>query len=127
MFRSLFIKSMVLGAAVTFLPACNKEKDTKAIITVTRDGSLVQGAYVKLYATPIASSSPRDYTRLFKEGLTDAKGQVTFDYTGLYEQGQAGLAVLDIASFKDSAVGYGIIRIREEEVNTETVKLEYAY
>ena len=127
MFRSLMFKCMLLGAAAVFFTACNKEEDTKAVITITRDGRLVQGAYVKLYATPMTHMSARDYSRLFKEGLTDAKGQVTFDYTGLYEQGQSGLAVLDIASYKDSAVGYGIIRIREEEVNTETVELEFAY
>jgi hypothetical protein len=126
MSRHAFVHVLTLAAVVLLMPACNKEEDTRAIVTIKRDGVPVQGAYVKLYANPIPPQAS-DFTRMTKEGLTDAKGQVTFDYTGLYEQGQAGLAVLDIASFKDSAVGYGIIRIIEEETTEETVDIEYAY
>jgi len=103
--------------------ACNKEKDTKAVITIqNEDGDRVEGAYVKLYANPLPPLQS-DYSRLKKEGMTDSKGQVEFDYTGLYEQGAAGFAVLNITSFKDSAVGEGIIKIVEEETNEETVTL----
>lgn len=126
MLRHPFTRLFLLMVVAIAAPACNKEKDTKAIITVKRDGVNVQGAYVKLYAKPVPPLAS-DYSRMTKEGMTDAKGQVTFDYTGLYEQGQAGVAVLDIASFKDSAVAYGIIRIHEEQTNEETVNLEYAY
>lgn len=61
--------------------------------------------------------------RLTREEMTDSRGHARFDYTQQYKQGQAGFAVLDIVSFKDSAVGEGIIKILEEEVNEETVKL----
>ena len=37
--------------------------------------------------------------------------------------GQAGFAVMDIVSFKDTMVGQGIIKILEEETNNETVTL----
>ena len=65
-----------------------------------------------------------DASRLRREGSTDNNGMVEFDYTQQYKQGQAGFAVLDIVSFKDSAVGEGIIKILEEEENDETVTLE---
>lgn len=122
MIRKLLLCSL---AALLFLPlttSCNKEKDTVAVITVVDTGGHpVDSAYVKLFANlayPIG-----DPSRLVREGLTDRSGQVEFDYTDQYKQGQAGFAVLDIVSFKDSAVGEGIIKILEEETNEETVEL----
>jgi hypothetical protein len=116
---------LCLLAAAIFLPiasSCNKEKDTIAIITVVDTGGHpVDSAYVKLFANlayPVG-----DPSRLMREGLTDAHGVVEFDYTDQYKQGQAGFAVLDIVSFKDSAVGEGIIKILEEETNEETIEL----
>lgn len=123
--RNPLVALLGLAALLIVAPGCNKEKDTKAIITIQdEDGSRVEGAYVKLYANPLPPLQS-DYTRLKKEGMTDSKGQVEFDYTGLYEQGAAGFAVLNITSFKDSAVGEGIIKITEEETNEETVTLEH--
>jgi hypothetical protein len=112
-----------LAALVTIASACNKEKDTIATITIVDvAGHPVEGAYVKLYANlayPLG-----DPSRLFREELTDGKGEARFDYTEQFKRGQAGFAVLDITSFKDSAVGEGIIKILEEEQNNETVVLE---
>lgn len=95
------------------------------MITVTRNGAAVQGAYVKLFANPVPSGNQGvlDFSRLTKEGYTDAKGEVTFDYSEFYKQGQAGLAVLDILSEKGDLVGRGIIRVVEEQTNAETVAL----
>lgn len=122
MIRKVLLCSLVAVALIPFTSSCNKEKDTVAIITVVDTGGHpVDSAYVKLFANlayPIG-----DPSRLMREGLTDAKGQVEFDYTQQYKQGQAGFAVLDIVSYKDSAVGEGIIKILEEEENEETVTL----
>jgi uncharacterized GH25 family protein len=103
--------------------SCNKEKDTIARVKVVDvDGYPVAGAYVKLFAN--LAYPQGDASRLRREGSTDSNGMVEFDYTQQYKQGQAGFAVLDIVSFKDSAVGEGIIKILEEEENEETVTLE---
>ncbi|HMN06120.1 MAG TPA: hypothetical protein PKD45_10360 [Flavobacteriales bacterium] len=114
----------ILGAG---LGACNKEKDTKAVITVLDTaGAAVAGAYVKLYANP-AHPLMADFSRLTKEGTTGSNGTVTFDYSEFYKRGQAGFAVLDILAKKDSLVGEGIIRIEEEQTNEETVKLKIIF
>lgn len=123
MTRKVFTAALVLIAFAVVGTGCKKEKDTRARITVQKeDGARVAGAYVKLFANPIPPLQS-DFSRLTQEGMTDGSGQVEFDYTAFYKQGQAGFAVLDIVSFKDSLVGRGIIRINEEETNEETVTL----
>lgn len=113
----------ILGAG---LGACNKEEDTKAIITVLDSaGAAVNGAYVKLYANPV-DPEQADFTRLTQEGTTGADGKVVFDYSEFYKRGQAGFAVLDIMATKDSLSGEGIIRIEEEQDNEETVVVKVA-
>ena len=122
MIRKVLLCSLVAMILIPVATSCNKEKDTVAIITVVDTGGRpVDSAYVKLFANlayPIG-----DPSRLLREGLTDGSGQVEFDYTDQYKQGQAGFAVLDIVSFKDSAVGEGIIKILEEETNEESITL----
>lgn len=114
--------ALFLLAATVLFSACNKEKPTKVIITVkNEDGNVVSGAVVKLFANP--SFPLGDPTRLDNENSTNGSGQVTFDYTDFYKQGQAGFAVLDIRATKDTLLGQGIIKILEEETNEETVVL----
>lgn len=125
MIRKVLLFALAAVILVPFTSSCNKEKDTLAIITVLDTaGHPVAGAYVKLFANlahqPQGAGS---MDRLTREEMTDSRGHARFDYTQQYKQGQAGFAVLDIVSFKDSAVGEGIIKILEEEVNEETVKL----
>ncbi|MBX2981114.1 MAG: hypothetical protein WBB32_12225 [Flavobacteriales bacterium] len=109
---------LILGAG---LGSCNKEKDTKATITVVDSaGAVVAGAYVKLFANP-TTPLQADFSRLTKDGNTGSDGKITFDYSEFYKRGQAGFAVLDIQAIKDSLTGEGIIRIEEEQTNEETV------
>lgn len=121
MFRKAIIVPVLLLILGSGLGACNKEKDTKAAITVLDTaGSVVVGAYVKLYANP-SNPLQADFSRLTMEGRTGVDGRVTFDYSEFYKRGQAGFAVLDILAQKDSMSGEGIIRIEEEQLNEETV------
>lgn len=123
MTRKVLSASLLLAALVTVASGCKKEKDTRALITVVNEaGNRVPEAYVKLYADPVPPLQS-DFSRLTKEGYTDASGQVEFDYTEFYKRGQAGFAVLDILAAHDTLVGEGIIRINEEETNEETVTL----
>ncbi len=118
--RSFRLLTLVVTAAL--FSACNPEEDTIAIITVEDENGIpLSDAYVKLYANPTYPTG--DPTRLLQEKMTDSQGKATFDYTDFYKQGQAGFAVLDITSFRDSMVGQGIIKILEEETNEETVVL----
>src|SRR5690606_16620047 len=117
MFRKSIIASVLLLTLGLGLGACNKEKDTKATITVLDTaGAAVAGAYVKLYANP-ANPLQADFSRLTKEGNTGSDGKVVFDYSEFYKRGQAGFAVLDILATADSLSGEGIIRIEEEQDN----------
>jgi hypothetical protein len=120
-FRAL-TGAMVLALFVIALPACNKQKPTKASITVQlEDGTLVPDALVKLYADPAFPLG--DPTRLDKEGSTDGGGLVVFDYSEFYKKGQSGFAVLDIICTWDTLVGEGIIKIEEEQDNREVITL----
>ncbi|MCC7501215.1 MAG: hypothetical protein IT229_01715 [Flavobacteriales bacterium] len=117
---SFRLLTLVVTAAL--FAACNKEKPTTAIITIQDEsGAPIPEAYVKLYANPTYPIG--DPSRLTQEKMTDAAGPASFDYTDFYKQGQAGFAVMDIVSFKDTMVGQGIIKILEEETNNETVTL----
>lgn len=122
-FRRALTSALTVALLAFVTAACNKEKSTTAVITVKdMDGDPVEGAYVKLYANPAV---PRAETsRLLKEGMTNGGGKVEFDYTGYYEQGQAGFAVLDILTFKDSTYAEGVIKILEEELNEETLIMQ---
>lgn len=93
------------------------------IITVKdADGTPVPEAYVRLFANPAVPRA--DASRLKQEAMTNGAGQAEFDYSGFYEQGQAGFAVLDILTFKDSLYAEGIIKVLEEETNEETLIME---
>ncbi len=123
MTRNVIVRSLTLVAVALLFVQCNKEKPTKALITVTDSlGAVVPGAYVKLWANP--SFPIGDPSRLNKEGYTNSSGVAEFDYTEEYKQGQAGFAVLDIlASSGDTLAAEGIIKILEEETNEGKVEL----
>ena len=118
-----FTRCLVFGLLVAFTSSCNPEEDTIAIITVVdQDDIPIEGASVRLFANPNFPTG--DPTRLNMEGVTDALGQATFDYTDFYKKGQSGFAVLDIAAVKDTLTAEDIIKILEEEVNEKKVFLE---
>ena len=123
----MFRKAIVLPILALTLAAgfggCKKPADTKAIITVLDSAGMpVNGAYVKLFANPVPPLQS-DFSRLNMEGYTAVSGKISFDYSSFYKQGQAGFAVLDILAQKDTLTGQGIIRIEEEQTNSETVTL----
>ena len=120
--RNVIIRSLTLVAVALLFVQCNKEKPTKALITVTDSlGAVVAGAHVKLWANP--SFPIGDPTRLDKEAYTNSSGVAEFDYTEEYKQGQAGFAVLDILATSDTLAAEGIIKILEEETNEGKVEL----
>jgi hypothetical protein len=122
MTRIFFVRSLALVAVAFLLVDCNKEKPTKALITVVDSlGAPVSDVHVKLFANPTFPLG--DPTRLDKETWTNSAGVAEFDYTDEYKQGQAGFAVLDILATKDTMAGEGIIKILEEEDNEEKVEL----
>lgn len=123
-FRRALTSALMAALLAVAFSACNKEEPTTVVINVKdADGSPVPEAYVRLFANPAVPAQP-DLSRLKREGMTGSDGSVEFDYTGQYEQGQAGFAVLDILTFKDTMYAEGIIKILEEENNEETLIME---
>ena len=123
MISNLIVRLFCIATLVVVGTGCNKEKDTVAFVIVKdADGRPVEGAYIKLYANLAYPTG--DPSRLFREDLTNAKGEATFNYTDQFKQGQAGFAVLDILTYKDTLYAEGIIKVVEEETTEETVTME---
>ena len=122
-FRRVLTNALMVLVFATVFAACNKEDPTTVVITVQDStGRPAEQAYVRLFANPAVPRA--DASRLMMEALTDAAGKAEFDYSGFYEQGQAGFAVLDILTFRDSTYAEGIIKVLEEETNEETLVLK---
>jgi hypothetical protein len=115
---------MLVGFLSIGLFSCRKESSTIAVITV-RDtsGAIFPNAMVRLYPTP--TINPHNGIIIDDTLFTDNSGQASFDYTEMYNLGQAGFAVLDIeVRAGDSLYGTGIIKVEAEETSNETVILQ---
>ena len=116
---------MLLGGFMMLsMYSCRKEAPTIAVINVVDSVSMpFPGAMVRLYVTP---TIPQHGAIIIDDTLyTDLDGQATFDYTDMYNLGQAGFAVLDIeVRSGDSLYGEGIIKVVDEETSEETVILQ---
>ncbi|MFT5669100.1 MAG: hypothetical protein ACI9DK_003311 [Vicingaceae bacterium] len=104
--------------------SCRKEQPTVAKIRVVdTSGAVFPGAMVRLFPTP----SVQNHGAIIIDDTlwADADGFATFDYTDMFNLGQAGFTVLDIEIRSgDTLYGEGIIKIIEEEVSQETVILQ---
>lgn len=115
---------MLVGFLSIGMFSCRKESPTVAVITVLdTSGIAFPNAMVRLYPTPTINPHPGI---IIDDTLyTDNSGQATFDYTDMYNLGQAGFAVLDIeVRSGDTLYGTGIIKIEAEETSEETVILQ---
>jgi hypothetical protein len=106
------------------MTSCNKEQDTLAKITVLdSDGNRFADASVRIYGDP--TTSPHPAVIMDRTLYTDANGQVIFDFTDDFKQGQAGFTVLTIElNSGDTLAGEGIIKIEEEKLNEETLVIQ---
>jgi len=124
----IIAKSGIFVMLVAFLTvgmfSCRKESPTVAVITVVdTSGAVFPGAMVRLYPTP--SINPHPGIIIDDTLITDVSGQATFDYTDMYNLGQAGFAVLDIeVRSGDTLYGTGIIKVEAEATSNETVVLQ---
>lgn len=116
---TLLLSFLILG-----MFSCRKEADTVAkIVVVDTSGTIFPGAMVRLYPTP--TINPHPGIIIDDTAYADNDGIATFDYTDMYNLGQAGFAVLDIeVRSGDTLYGEGIIKVEAEETSTETVVLQ---
>jgi hypothetical protein len=126
--NKLFAKlglALVMGVIFTAsLNSCRKEAPTVAKIRIIdTSGTALPEVRVRLYATPTID----EHGALVIDDtlFTDIEGFATFDYTDMFNLGQAGFAVLDIeANSGDTLYGEGIIKIEQEETSEETVVVQ---
>ncbi len=120
---ALLFGSLLTIVALSF--ACKEKKDTTGLITVEYgDGTPVHKALVRVYGDPSDTIYATKKVRIDKEKRTDATGTVQFNFNEYYEDGQAGLMVLDIDVKKDSLSAEDYIEIVHGKKNKKTVKLE---
>jgi len=121
---SLSLGAMALGAVLS-LSSCHEVEETIANVVVLNDlGSPVQGATVRLYAFGSVDEDFVGEPRFDTTAVTNAAGQVSFNFSEFYVEGQAGFAVLDIEASKAALYGTGLIKIEEEMTNDATVYIE---
>ncbi len=115
---------LLAGLLSTGMYSCRKEAPTIAKIKVVdTSGTPFIGAMVRLYPTPTIT----DHGAIIIDDtlFTDIDGVATFDYTDMYNLGQAGFAVLDIeVRSGDSLYGEGIIKVVDEETSEEQVIIQ---
>lgn len=113
-FQSFLFSLALIGLSA--MVSCNKKQDTIAIITVVDSaGEKVTSASVQLVGGGGALIN--------ETSSTAADGKASFNLNEFYEQGQYGLAVLDITVTKGSESGSGVIQVTEETTNEATVEI----
>ncbi len=121
--RFLIHGIFLLFATLLFV-ACNKKEDTivKIIVKDTAN-QVVSGASVTLLATPTAGQPPATPSDLFPMTTsTNSAGEAVFNLNEVYQEGQAGVAVLDIdATATSGATGQGIVKSEQEKEVVEVV------
>ena len=123
----LVAKAGIIVMFIAFLSiglfSCRKESPTIAVITVCdTSGTAFPNAMVRLYPTP--TINPHPGITIDDTLYTDASGQASFDYSDMYNLGQAGFAVLDIeVRSGDTLYGTGIIKVEAEVTSEEKVIL----
>ena len=115
-----------------FISSCYKVSNTTATITVTdKNGNNVPGAMVHVFPSPSQPSDPPSELNedLDETKTTDNKGQVFFDYTEYYKDGQVGLFVLDIEvnyQGPDSMITVlSVIKVEEQKDNQKLIELPF--
>jgi len=87
--------SCILVAFTLLFSSCHKIEPTKTIITAVNE-SKVPLANVKITIHAQSTQGTPANGNLSDSGVTNGSGEVAFDFSGIYRDGQAGVAVLDI-------------------------------
>jgi hypothetical protein len=93
--KSLFLLSLV--ASLLVFTNCNTTGPTKAIVTATNENKVpMANVKVVIRAQSSQGNSVPANADLCDSAYTNSSGQVSFDFSKIYKDGQAGVAVLDI-------------------------------
>ncbi|TNE53419.1 MAG: hypothetical protein EP338_12865 [Bacteroidetes bacterium] len=103
---------LLLSLGMIGFTGCRKKKDTIAKVYVSNAlGGRIISAYVVLKGVSTTSK-----TSSFSDtALTNTDGEAIFNLNELYKLGQAGVAVLDIISWKTGTpANVGVIQVEQE-------------
>lgn len=89
------VYSFILVAITFLFTNCRKIEPTKTIITAVNE-SKVPLANVKITIRAQSTQGTPANGNLSDSGVTDVSGEVAFDFSSIYKDGQAGVAVLDV-------------------------------
>ena len=78
--------------------SCNKTGPTKTIVTAQTEAK-VPMQNVKIVILAQSSQGTPANGNLADSAWTNSKGQVEFDFSSIYKDGQAGVAVLELKGF----------------------------
>lgn len=124
--KILFLSIALVGAAS--LLGCNKKLDTIAkIYVLDANNNVVSGATVKLMpqsTLPPGVPANIDEEHWPKETTTNTAGEATFNFNEIYQEGQAGVVVVDITVSNGSSIGQGVIKVEQETTSEETVYIQ---
>lgn len=117
-----FILILTIGTALISLGSCRKKADTIAKVCVlNQNNERVAGATVELIGEETPGHDGHGALRDPKRATTNEQGEATFNYNDIYQLGQSGVAIFKIKASLGGAVGYGIIKVEQEETSRETV------
>lgn len=122
----ILVVSLLLS--VTFFTKCHKIEPTKTIITAVNESKLPL-ANVKVKISAQASKDQVKASTGIKadSAYTNAKGQVEFDFSQLYKDGQAGVAILDVEGIiingSDSLLGNTYVQLEAGITKSVTLTL----
>ena len=120
-----FSLALMAFVAVLSLSSCHEVEETISNVVVLNDlGAPVQGASVRLFAFGSVDEDFVGEPRFDTTAVSNAAGQVSFNFSSFYVEGQAGFAVLDIEASKAALFGTGLIKVEEEMTNEATVYIE---
>ncbi len=114
-----FILSVVAILAFSS-QGCRKKKDTLVEITVKDVNSqVVGGATVNMFPVGTVAPSP-GYLWNYTE-TTGANGVAIFNFSEIYQLGQAGVAISNIKVTKAGVEGNSVVKIESEKTTSKTV------
>jgi|LakMenE18May11ns_1017448.scaffolds.fasta_scaffold9819148_3 hypothetical protein len=122
----IYSLSLALLASVFVFSStgCRKKGKTIALISVRNSNNEpVAGAMVRLYGQSTTNPPSGPVVRI-DTAYTDSAGIAKFDYTEVFQLGQAGLFVLNIEARKGLLTGAGIVKIVEETTTEERVFIQ---
>ncbi len=123
-FNRIFIQGAFFLFAALLFVGCNKKEDT-IIKVVVKDSAnqVVSGASVTLLAPPSPPpqppAAPSDNFPMTTS--TNSAGEAVFNLNEVYQEGQAGVVVLDIEASANGATGQGIVKSEQEKEVVEVV------